>query len=157
MKLQLAESMQTAGDRNNMLYSKMFSRCCVGWACDCIYVHRWAAITIHPYELATSPAISVNLVYVHKTEVKGQDPISDSTTIQSDYCWTPRAPSYKQAWLGNPFSVIHTWRQITPFLTFVIIEGKLKRGHIFTSIQQSTHSCTFDPPVTLHTPQLDPR
>lgn len=40
--------------------------------------------------------------------------------------------------------------------TCLIIEGKLKRGHIF-AIQQATHSSASAPPLTLHAPQLEPR
>ena len=92
-------------------------------------------------------------MYVHKTELRGRDPTGDFTTIQSDERWTPRAPSLKHAWLRNPFSVIYPWSQIKAFLT---CEGKLKRGHICAAVRQSTHSATFAPPRSLHTPQINP-
>lgn len=95
-------------------------------------------------------------MYVHKTELRGRDPTGDFTTIQSDERWTPRAPSLKHAWLRNPFSIIYPWSQIKAFLTCVIIEGKWKRGHISTAVQQSTHSATFAPSLSLHTPQINP-
>lgn len=72
-------------------------------------------------------------MYVHKTEIRGQDQTSDFTTIQSDERWTPRALSFKHSWLSNPFSVTNPWSQIKPFLTCVIIKRKMEKRSRFYS------------------------
>lgn len=116
----------------------------IGWVHGHIYVYRWTAIAFCPRGSSPYPAISTT--DVHKTVARGQNATSYFTTIQSDKHLTPHAPSLKHAWLRNPFSVIYPGSQIK---TCLIIEGKLKRGHIFT-IQQSTNLSTSDPPLTPH-------
>lgn len=98
-------------------------------------------------------------MYVHKTEIRGQDQTSDFTTIQSDERWTPRAPSLKHAWLRNPFSVIYPWSQIKPFLTCVIIERKMeKRSRFYSSstIHPLTHLCSTTIPLYTSTQPMLP-
>lgn len=87
-------------------------------------------------------------MYVHRRWIRGQDSTSDFKTIQSDERWTLRAPSLKQAWLRNQFSVIYPWCQIKPFLTCVIIEGKWRRGHLST-IHRFTNLCSTTLPLAL--------